>query len=444
MRYPGGLMRHDRASRVVNALTAWNEHLTADDLHQKYCRMAESPFVFYRGTNHLFWADFAGDWRMNRFGSYRTRTWLQGDAHAENMGAFTSHAGDLIYGLNDFDESLLADYQYDLWRFAISLVLVARRNGGFSGKAKANIINALCDAYLDTMASLTGKIKPSNIILTTKKSSGVLRRFMKETEKGSSRKKMLKKWTTGSKDDQLFAPRPGKLDAASSWERGDILAAMPDYFETLPKKTKASQKFFKVLDIARRLSAGTGSLGTPRYYVLIRGEGSSWKDDRILDVKRQTRPSGLERLSAEEQIDYARDYQNDAHRHAVAYDALGKQPDHLMGWMRLHDGYYSVRERSPFKETFSTESLTTEDTFVEMAETWARVLASDHACAVRDLRVDGKSYSLAREVDRLTRDRRPEFLALVRDAAFEYATQVEADYAAFLAAMQPNDCESQD
>ncbi len=441
MRYPGGLMRHDRPSRVVNALTAWNEHLAADDLHQKYCRMAESAFVFYRGTAHLFWADFANDWRMNRFGSSRTRTWLQGDAHAENMGAFTSQTGDLIYGLNDFDESLLADYQYDLWRFAVSLVLVARRNGGFSGKAKANIINTLCEAYLDTMASLQGKIKRSDVILTTKKTSGELRRFMKKTEKGSSRKKMLKKWTTGEDDDRRFDLASSKLAAASPWERSDIQAAMPDYLATLPKKTKVSKRFFEVRDIARRLSAGTGSLGTPRYYMLIRGDGGSWKDDRILDIKRQTRPSGLAHLSAEEQVDYHRDYLNNAQRHALAYDALGKQPDHLMGWMRLHDGYYSVRERSPFKETFPTESLTSEDTFIEMAEVWATVLAADHACAARDLRIDGKPYSLHQEVDRLTRDRRPEFLALVRDAAFEYATQTEADYAAFLAAMQPNDCE---
>ena len=110
--------------------------------------------------------------------------------------------------------------------------------------------------------------------------------------------------------------------------------------------------------------------------------------------------------------------------------------------MRLHDGTYSVRERSPFKETFVTESLETEEAFVEWAEVWARVLATDHECAVRDLRVGGKRYSIAEEITRLTRDRREEFRFLVRDQAFDYAKQVEADYRVFKKAMEPGDCEA--
>ena len=112
-------MRAGRAARVANALVEWNEPLTADELHEKYCKMDVSPFVFYRGTAHLYWSDFADDWHLNQFGNRRTRTWLQGDGHAENMGAFNDQEGNLVYGLNDFDESFIGDYQYDLWRFAV-------------------------------------------------------------------------------------------------------------------------------------------------------------------------------------------------------------------------------------------------------------------------------------------------------------------------------------
>ncbi|MEM7355643.1 MAG: DUF2252 family protein [Acidobacteriota bacterium] len=433
MKYAGGLLRHDRASRVVNALNEWNAHLRSDDLHNKYNRMAISAFVFYRGTAHLFWADFANDWRLNRFGSSKTRTWLQGDAHAENMGAYADHKGRLIYGLNDFDESLIGDYQYDLWRFAVSLVLVARRNGGFSGKAKARVIDAFCDAYLDTAAAFTDKSEAPETILTLDNSSGALLDFLQEVHEGESRKKMLKKWTRKVDGERRFDLGLEKLDQASEWEDADIREAMPAYRESLEKRRKG--RFFAIQDIARRLSAGTGSLGTPRYYLLIRGDGDSWKDDRILDVKRQSRPSALRHLSAEEQVDYVRDYEHDAHRHAVAYKALAKGPDKLLGWMRLHDGYYSVRERSPFKETFETENLTRERTFIEWASIWARVLATDHICAAAGLKTGGK---IAKEVTRLTSKRRPEFRARVRDVAFEYATQAETDYGYFMDAMQPN------
>jgi uncharacterized protein (DUF2252 family) len=219
---------------------------------------------------------------------------------------------------------------------------------------------------------------------------------------------------------------------------------MADYGKTLSGSVKYGHRVFAIRDIARRLSAGTGSLGTPRYYVLIQGESDSSKGNRILDVKRQGKPSAYDYLSKEQQVDYDRTYLNDAQRQAVAYEALAKQPDAYMGWMKLHNGYYSVRERSPFKETFETKDLTTATGFIEMAGAWAKVMATDHARAVRQLRVDGKPYSIAKEiVARTTGGRnRPDFLALVRDYAFEYANQVEVDYGYFMDAILPDDCEA--
>ena len=174
--------------------------------------------------------------------------------------------------------------------------------------------------------------------------------------------------------------------------------------------------------------------------------GSSSKGNRILDVKRQSKPSAYDYLSKEQQVDYDRTYDNDAQRQAVAYEALGRQPDAFLGWMKLHNGFYSVRERSPFKETFPTDGLTKVSDFVEMAGAWAEVMATYHARATRDLRVDGEPYDIAREITERTRSKaaRRDFLAMVRDYAFEYANQVAADHATFLEAMQPYDCEGFD
>ncbi len=444
MKHSTRAARYDRANQVVNALAAWNEHLTADDLHQKYCKMSVSPFVFYRGTAHIFWADFAGDWHANRFGNAKTRTWLEGDAHAENIGAFTDHEGVLLYGMNDFDESIIADYQYDVWRFAVSLVLVARRNDCFTGKQKADVINAYCESYLDTMASLAGKEKAAMKPTTIKDTSGMIRDFLKSVTKKESRERMLGKWT-GKKDKTRFSKKNPKLAKASEFERKDILAAMPDYGKTLSGDMKYTKKFNQVLDIARRLSAGTGSLGTSRYYVLIEGKTGSSKDNRILDVKRQSKPSAYEHVTKGEQVDYDRSFANDAERQAVAYQALATEPDDLMGWMRLHNGYYSVRERSPYKDTFDTATLTKTKDFCEAASIWARIMAKEHTRAVRDLKVAGKRYSIAKEVTKLVEKGprgREDFKALVRDFAFEYANQVDADYGYFMEEMQPDDCEA--
>ncbi len=116
------------------AIKAQNDALPPTDRQAKYAKMAASPFVFFRGTNHVFCADFAGDPRLSQFGGSRMRTWLQGDLHVENFGAFSNDEGDVVYDSNDFDEAVIADYQYDLWRMAVSIVLVAREQGDLSRK----------------------------------------------------------------------------------------------------------------------------------------------------------------------------------------------------------------------------------------------------------------------------------------------------------------------
>ena len=122
------LKGNDRPSNVISALQEWNKDLTPCDREAKYCKMASAPLVFYRGTDHLYWADFVGDERLEQFGSHETRTWLQGDLHAYNFGSFDNHSGEVVFDLNDFDECIYADYQYDVWRMAVSIVLIARQN----------------------------------------------------------------------------------------------------------------------------------------------------------------------------------------------------------------------------------------------------------------------------------------------------------------------------
>ena len=58
-------------------------------------------------------------------GASWARTWLQGDSHVYNMGAFKHQGEDVCFGFDDFDDSLVADYQYDIWRFTVALCWTA-------------------------------------------------------------------------------------------------------------------------------------------------------------------------------------------------------------------------------------------------------------------------------------------------------------------------------
>lgn len=77
----------DEEPTVIERLEAWNASLSAADRRAKYCKMAASPFTFYRGTNHLFWEDTWGDARLADRGAPRD-IWLQGDLHVANFGAY--------------------------------------------------------------------------------------------------------------------------------------------------------------------------------------------------------------------------------------------------------------------------------------------------------------------------------------------------------------------
>jgi len=427
---------HGRSGRLVRAIQKFNNGLSAAARREKYCKMATSAYALYRGTNHLYWMDFEWDWRLNRFGSYRTRTWLNGDCHAYNFGAYDVHRVGVVYGLNDFDEAVVADYQYDLWRLAVSLVLIARENGDLSHSNQEQVIDDLSEAYLGTLTRFGGNREADETCYTRKNTDKPLKKFLAKVEKKESRGKLLEKWTREIEGETRFDLENGRLAEASPEERSMIEAAMPAYVETIEGDLQFSPDFFTVKDAALRTGAGTGSLGTARYYLLLEGDKESGTDDLILDVKRQGRPSAHPYATRLQLREYAKRFPNEGIRHAVAYRALGFHPDDLLGWMELDDGVYSVRERSPFKESFPTEDLTSKKSFRGMAAQWGRGLATEHARA--DKITD---YSLASEVAKLTDGKHSHFRAMVREVAFGYADQVEEDWGTFLKHLAPVDCE---
>ena len=422
---------------VIRALRAWNKELEEADRQTKYCKMASAPLVFYRGTNHLFWADFANDQRLSRFGNAQTQTWLQGDLHAYNYGAYDNDKGEIVYDLNDFDEAIIADYQYDLWRMSVSIVLVARQNGDLSMGPLEKVIDTFSQSYLDTLNAYRKKKKKKvrALYFTKDNTYGKLYRFLKSVERAYSREGMLNRWTVMIDGERRFDMTRSKLEEANDDECTMIHAAMASYRETLTDDPAKKKAHFNVKSVARRLRAGTGSLGTRRFYVLIEGgKRGNPDDDRILDVKRQTRPTAYKYLGKKAQSEYKKSYENDAQRHAKAYRVLTRHTDNHLGWMHLDDGYYSVRERSGFKEAFPGEALDTRTLTSELAEQWAEILATDHTRANEDL---------PKRLRDLTKGQEQAFLDLVREVTFSYADIVEADWNHFRAALdlQEGECD---
>src|ERR1700733_115745 len=85
--------------------------------------MAASPFGYFRGAVPVMAYD------LSLTGNTGIRSQLCGDAHVRNLGAFAAPDGRLVFDINDFDETIVAPFEWDVKRMATSLVLAGRAAG---------------------------------------------------------------------------------------------------------------------------------------------------------------------------------------------------------------------------------------------------------------------------------------------------------------------------
>ena len=111
----------------------------------RHGRMGVSAFTFYRGAAKIMAADLDGTPTAG------LDVQLSGDAHLSNFGLFASPERELLFGLNDFDETLEGPFEYDVKRMAASFTIAARHNGFTKADTKAATL-ASVTAYREAMA----------------------------------------------------------------------------------------------------------------------------------------------------------------------------------------------------------------------------------------------------------------------------------------------------
>src|SRR6478609_850284 len=89
----------------------------------RYGRMAVSPFAYFRGAA----APMA--WDLAHTPTTDIRVQACGDAHLLNFGMFAAPDRQLVFDVNDFDETLPAPFEWDVKRLAASFAVAARDNG---------------------------------------------------------------------------------------------------------------------------------------------------------------------------------------------------------------------------------------------------------------------------------------------------------------------------
>ena len=110
----------------------------------RYGRMLVSPFTFYRGAASLMAHDLAATPRAG------LKVQLCGDAHLSNFGGFASPSRDLVFDLNDFDETLPGPFEWDVKRLAASFEIAGRDRGFDDGVRRATVLTVV-RAYRESM-----------------------------------------------------------------------------------------------------------------------------------------------------------------------------------------------------------------------------------------------------------------------------------------------------
>ncbi|PZD93199.1 hypothetical protein DNH61_24450 [Paenibacillus sambharensis] len=346
------------ASKIRQANAFYNDRETKD---LKFKKLGASSFSFFRGTPDIFFYDLAKyiivpeEWK----GQPGLTTWVQGDAHIQNVGFYHNSKGECVFDLNDLDSAFIGPFYWDLLRFLTSLFLERDNSGQLADLLDEELKQSalvFLDAYRSTLADVSSASIPSTAELTKERLKGFTRRVMKELAKGSHAS-LLDKWTKVKDGERVLRRRKTKYRALSEEERQRFETAWHSYPASLAEfaedRLSVSSNYWRIKDVAYRINQGTASLGTTRYHVLLEGSPDGPDGDILLDVKQQLSPPMLAADQALRERYVELFGQRHGERARAAHDALTGDKDIYAGVLTLDNVEYAVRSISPFKGDYT-------------------------------------------------------------------------------------------
>jgi uncharacterized protein (DUF2252 family) len=381
-------------------------------LRLKYERLAQDPFAFFRGTDHLL----VGSWPKIAPADVGPRGLSCGDLHIENFGAYRSEEGEFLFDINDFDEALVCPCGTDLVRASASILLGCDAWNIPRDNANADVAGFL-SGYRKAVAEACREREPGRIDLRS--GHGAVWDLLGETA-GSPRTELLNRSTELNRrgDRRHLVRIPGKFFDVSDRCHARVARAV----RGLGKRLGRSDAY-KVRDVVGRI-AGVGSLGLPRFVALLDGDGSRdgcW----LLDVKQARAPSLLP-IAAGAQPDLGR---NHAKRTATAQRALQSSPASGLNTLKMRGVGYRVRRLIPDENRSSLDHLhKKKKTLAEAVETLGRITAWSH---YRGCRFLGGEL-----VDKLARWAESPAIEAIPEAAMKYAEIVHHQFKSYVRAFE--------
>jgi uncharacterized protein (DUF2252 family) len=266
----------------------------------RYGRMAASAFAFYRGGAAIMAADLSGTPVSG------LRVQLCGDAHLLNFGLFDTPERSLVFGLNDFDETLPGPSEWDVKRLVASIE-IAGRDLCFTPEERTAAVAACARAYREALHEFAAQ---RNIeVWYARMSAEELRDRLAATGDHATAKEARKRVRQALQRDHLrafdrliehddtklrFVNRPPLLTPAEDLldEHGreiyveTLRTQLREYRESLPPDRRSLIESYRFVDLARKV-VGVGSVGTRAWVVLLMGRDAG--DPLILQLKEAQR-----------------------------------------------------------------------------------------------------------------------------------------------------------
>ena len=407
--------------------------------------MAASPFAFFRGSALVMASDLAT--------TPATGLTVQacGDAHISNFGFFQSPERHLVFDLNDFDETAIGPWEWDVKRLAASIEICGR-DRKFSEKERTAAVMTAIQSYQTAMhafahmntldvwyahLNIDDLYAQFNKNLTKREKKHAEKAINKAKAKDSSR--AVSKLTEVADGKLRFISEPPLIVPARELVEQYLQESIPDadikareriialilhsYQESLRDDKRHLIRQYHGVDIARKV-VGVGSVGTRCWVVLLEGVGA--RDPLVLQIK-EAQESVVERFWKKGR------YQQNGQRVVEGQRAIQATSDVLLGWTRAKglDGItrdYYVRQLWDGKGSIDLDTITLKG-LTTLARACGRTLARAHART-------GNRFAIAGYLGK-----NDMFAKAITDFSRAYADQNEADYRLFLQECQINTAE---
>ena len=343
----------------------------ADLVPIRHARMAANPFAYYRGAALPMAAD------LSTVPTSGIEVQLCGDAHLSNFGIFASPERELVFDVNDFDETLRGPFEWDVKRLAASIA-VAGAWRGFAHHLTRNAMQRMVRSYQAQMLAYASM--PAIDVYYARVDLATVRAHVEKRERAflagtvhaahhhDAAHELRRLTVVDSAGGRRIADQPPLITHPQEVTSDLVQSAFARYRESLQEDRRGLLDRYTIVDLALKV-VGVGSVGLAAFAVLLIDGGGA---PLFLQVK-QAEASVLER--------YLRPSREQRHgvRVVVGQRRLQAVSDILLGWSLGDLGrHWYVRQLQDQKASADVATMTAEDlaTWGELCG-WA--LARGHA-----------------------------------------------------------------